>query len=272
MHDFTPQKRKSTVWYPAVTAWVKIVLDKRSKRNQNLSNVPGVVSKVDRGEGTVNVLFPNKLSQFFYDCGRSDVLLFAIETYPVTKVQIWDGSTKNLDNILRQALLLFTESQGHAVRNTHKMCVTTIVSPEHVVLDGGGAVTSGVEMEVKHIKKGLQEATQDDVGCDKAIESLHISTSPPSSSTPYLSTPPQQLLSVPGEMTPSPLPQKVEDPSKNLREFTVRLSKLFGDRQTISKEEIESHLSEDFSQWSNLLKTLDVQNKIFLAEDAVCQL
>jgi len=180
------------------------------------------------------------------------------------------------DNILRQALLLFTEGQGHAVRNTQKMCVTSIVSPEHVVLDGGGAMTSGVEMEVKDIKKGLREAIQDDVGCDKAIESVQISTSPPSSSTPYSSTPAQQPVSVLGEMTPSPLPQKmpqkIEDPSKSLREFTLRLSKLFGDRQTISKEEIESHLSEDFSQWSNLLKTLDVQNKIFLAEDAVCQL
>merc|ERR1712137_119374 len=117
-----------------------------------------------------------------------------------------------------------------------------------------------------------REASQDDAQCTETTESVQFSAASPSSSPPYSITPPPQQLSTPGGMTPSPLPPKVQDPSKNLREFTVRVSKLFGDRQTISKEEIESRLGEDFPQWNNLLKTLDVQNKIFLAEDAVCQL
>ena len=68
---------------------LKVVLDKRIKRNLALQDVPAVVSRVDLASEKVNVLCPNKLSHFLYKkLGRPTGAFCATPSVPIAPPRV----------------------------------------------------------------------------------------------------------------------------------------------------------------------------------------
>merc|ERR1740139_446296 len=91
MPKATPIKRKKEGVLPVnVTDWVSVHLNKRRLQDRNLAKTPCVVSSVDLEHGTANVLYPNHVSAFFNRFSSENRLLFAIKTYPLANVRLWE--------------------------------------------------------------------------------------------------------------------------------------------------------------------------------------
>lgn len=240
------EKRKSsavTTWTPKVATWVKVVLDKRIKRNLTLQEVPGVVSKVDAASDKVNVLYPNKLSHYLYQKDKFPQILFAIESYPLSRVEPWEGSTAQLDEVLIHAMLHFAELRGRALSGSRLIEVKPSPLGECVSLGSGGQMVDGHSVKVKQIKLDLKEL-------------LVTGTAQSSSSLAH-------------EVKEQP--EQASSPLEVQKSFTLRLSRLYqsAQRDRLSKEEICDALGADFPSWETLLITLDEHNLVMIAEDAV---
>jgi len=244
-------KRKApavAAWTPRVATWVKVVLDKRIKKNLALQDVPAVVSRVDPESESVNVLYPNKLSMFLYKTDQMPKMLFAIETYPVNKVQPWEGSTTQLDQVLIHAMLHFAEQRGRALSGTNLIQAVPQPLSECVTIDAAGQAVDGHVVKRNQIKLGLKNLAED-VG--NKIEA------PSPSSSPALETPRRE--------------EQALSPKQMQNKFTVRLSQLFQTKNTdkMFKGDIHEALGAEFPLWGNLLAALDAINVILIAEDVV---
>jgi hypothetical protein len=247
VHEATSseKRRSSTIapWVPKVATWVKVVLDKRFKRNLTQQEVPGVVSRVDAAAEKVNVLYPNKLSHYLYLKDKMPQIGFAIESYPLSKVQPWEGSTTHLDEVLIHAMLHFAERRVGALSGSQLIEVTPCPQGECVTLGSAGQMFDGHSMKVKQIKLDLKEL---------------VATSTAQSSSP-------------SAVEVSRQPEQASSPLEVQKSFTLSLSRLFQrvQRDRMSKQEICDELGADFPSWEKLLITLDEHNLVMIAEDAV---
>jgi len=255
----TPQPKKekrrkvdTLAWIPTVATWVKIHLDRRVKRNQLTCNTPAVISKVNLDEGTVNVLFPNSLSVFFHDAGKRDTVLFSIETYPLSKVSVWDGPSKHLDKILIHALN-FTEGKGHGVCGSSDLRVVPTEAHEQIRLDAKGTVVSSRSLAACGLKHNPQTPETDNKGELWTDNRRWVA-----------GTPEKQLEENP----------RSEATADELRTFTAGLAELFrtSERDALAMSLIGEAMEKRFPRWCKMLETLDRQNKVFVCEDAVMQL
>jgi len=262
-----PAKRKPSA--PMVATWVRVELNKRLKRHQLLQDVPGVVSRVNEEDKTVNVLYPNKLSVFFHDRGQSSIL-FAIETHPVGKVFPWEGPTKHLEKILIHALLHFTEARAPACKGS--LTLRAVASPQQsqfvAVGASGRPPVDASQRQIEQVKLGLKSIEVDNDG--DLMDSVREPDSPAAEETPARASSSQV-----GALDDGETPPKIAAPAKpaqdELPEFTKRVSEIFRrlDRDAISKQECRSELAQDFPNWEALMARLDSVNKVCVVEDAV---
>jgi len=243
-------KAVAIAWTPKVATWVSVVLDKRSKRNVALQNVPAVVSRVDLESESVNVIYPNKLSVFLYETGQAPQILFAIETHPMSKIQKWEGCTAQLDKVLIHAMLHFAERRGRALNGSKQIVVVESPRPELVTISARGQSIDGQTVNCEQIKNGLRTLME---------ETINDRMSAPSSSSTKLQ------LETPRKSDHGP------SLAASMKVFTMRLSQLFQTqkRERLSRDEIREELSNDFPTWEALLVTLDEKNVIMIAEDVV---
>lgn len=242
-------KAASIAWTPKVATWVSVVLDKRSKRNLALQDVPAVVSRVDLESESVNVIYPNKLSHFLYEKGQVPQILFAIETHPMSKIQKWEGCTAQLDQVLIHAMLHFAERRGRALHGSQQIVVVASTRPELVTISARGESVDGQSVNCEKIKVGLRTLME---------ETRNDRTAPSSSSSKLELETPRKSDQGPSLVA-------------TLKLFTMRLSKLFQTQKSerLSRDDIREELSKDFPTWETLLVALDEKNQIMIAEDVV---
>lgn len=246
-----------------MTDWVAVHLDKRRECNRLLAAVPAIVSRVDLEKGTVNLLYPNQLSDCFYRRRQTQRILFAIQSQPLSKVVPWEGPTGELNKLLQHALLSFAEQRGMALKNSDTLHVEA--NPTPVVTDGSSSsVVWSAEIARGQIQRGLAKIAEAKPAADKVEKGDDVFEQ---QNAPDCAD---------AESRPKPPTESTQQgtPPGSLRGFTAALAQLLSTSGSagLPKEAVREALGGQFPAWDSYLTELDDMNKILVAEDAVFRL
>lgn len=225
---------------------------------------PCVVSRVDEAQKTVNVCFPNVLSQHFNNSDAKYPLLFAIETHPAASIRPYEGNDlPALQELLSKALLYFVERRGRGLLNAKDGLQVSLTKPSNMVFDSRGEQVGGPEKEVQQLQANIRTYfSRRDQACRGDDDSEKsplpgVDAAAPRSAASELETPPPRAL------------RSTAGGAGSLVEFMRELSALFGEESMISRQSVERKLGDAFPTWSDFLQELDNLNKVLVQEDVV---